>query len=214
MKRRASEHDQQDGPLNTASNAPVDEKRTLERALGHQIRALRRERDLSVSDLGAAAGISPGMISKMENGQISPSLGSINAVASALNVPITALFAAFEESRDCSYVKRGQGVVIERRGTKVGHIYELLGAGLRGEIVLEPYLITLKGDAESYTGFRHGGVEFIYMLTGEVSYRHADQDYHLKPGDSLMFDAQAMHGPAKLLKTPMTYLSIIAFPRP
>ncbi|GMA74871.1 hypothetical protein GCM10025880_12880 [Methylorubrum aminovorans] len=117
----------------------------MERALGHQIRALRRERDLSVSDLGAAAGISPGMISKMENGQISPSLGSINAVASALNVPITALFAAFEESRDCSYVKRGQGVVIERRGTKVGHIYELLGAGLRGEIVLEPYLITLEG---------------------------------------------------------------------
>ena len=137
--------------LNTASNAPTEEKRTLERALGHQIRMLRRERDLSVSDLGAAAGISPGMISKMENGQISPSLASINAVADALNVPITALFSAFEESRDCSYVKRGQGVVIERRGTKVGHVYELLGAGIRGEIVLEPYLITLEEDAEPYT---------------------------------------------------------------
>ncbi|WP_336490195.1 helix-turn-helix domain-containing protein [Methylobacterium nigriterrae] len=200
--------------LHTTSNAPSENPRTLERAIGHQIRLLRRERDLSVADLGAAAGISPGMISKMENGQISPSLASINAVASALNVPITALFSAFEESRDCSYVKRGQGVVIERRGTKVGHIYELLGAGLRGELVVEPYLITLEADAEPYTGFRHSGIEFIYMLTGEVSYRHADQDYHLRPGDALMFDPQALHGPAKLLKTPMTYLSAVVYPQP
>jgi quercetin dioxygenase-like cupin family protein len=80
-------------------------------------------------------------------------------------------------------------------------------------MVVEPYLITLEEDAEPYTGFRHGGIEFIYMLTGEVSYRHADQDYHLKPGDALLFDPQALHGPAKLLKTPMTYLSIIAYPR-
>jgi transcriptional regulator with XRE-family HTH domain len=199
--------------LNTASNAPVEDKRTLERALGHQIRLFRRERDLSVADLGTAAGISPGMVSKMENGQISPSLSSINAIANALNVPITALFSAFEESRDCSYVKRGQGVVIERRGTKVGHIYELLGAGLHGEVVLEPYLITLEENAEPYTSFRHSGIELIYMLTGEVIYRHANQDYHLKPGDALMFDAQALHGPAKLISTPMTYLSIIAYPR-
>ncbi|WP_111473302.1 helix-turn-helix domain-containing protein [Methylobacterium sp. XJLW] len=199
--------------LNTASNAPTDERRTLEKALGHQIRLLRRERDLSVADLGAAAGISPGMVSKMENGQISPSLSSINAIASALNVPITALFSAFEENRDCSYVKRDQGVVIERSGTKVGHVYELLGASLRGELVIEPYLITLKEDAEAYTSFRHVGVEFIFMLTGEVIYRHANHDYHLEPGDSLLFDSGALHGPAKLVKTPMTYLSIIAYPR-
>lgn len=213
MKRRASVEDRPDTVLNTASSAPVEEKRNLEKALGHQIRALRRERDLSVADLGAAAGISPGMVSKMENGQISPSLASISAVANALHVPITALFSAFEESRDCSYVRSGQGVVIERRGTKVGHIYELLGAGLRGDLVVEPYLITLEDDAEPYTGFRHVGIEFIYMLTGEVSYRHADQEYHLGPGDALMFDAQALHGPAKLLKKPMTYLSIITYPR-
>ncbi|GAB6845998.1 XRE family transcriptional regulator [Methylorubrum rhodinum] len=202
------------GPhLNTASNAPVAEERPLEKALGHQVRVLRRERDLSVADLGAAAGISPGMISKIENGAISPSLASINAIALALNVPITALFAAFEETRDCSHVKRGQGVLIERRGTKVGHIYELLGAGIRGDVVVEPYLITLQEEAEAYTGFRHVGTEFIYMLTGEVVYHHSGLDYHLGPGDALMFDSNGLHGPAKLLKTPTTYLSIIVYPR-
>ncbi len=199
--------------LNTASNAPVVEERPLEKALGHQVRVLRRERDLSVADLGSAASISPGMISKIENGAISPSLASINAIASALNVPITALFAAFEETRDCSHVKRGQGVPIERRGTKVGHLYELLGAGIRGDVVVEPYFITLQDEAEAYTSFRHIGTEFIYMLTGEVIYHHSGQDYHLEPGDALMFDSNGLHGPAKLLKTPMTYLSVIVYPR-
>ena len=153
------------------------------------------------------------MISKIENGAISPSLASINAIASALNVPITALFSAFEESRDCSYVKQGQGVLIERRGTKVGHIYELLGAGIRGEVVVEPYLITLEDQAEAYTSFRHAGTEFIYMLSGEVMYHHSGEDYHLQPGDSLLFDSHGLHGPARLIRTPMTYLSIIVYPR-
>ena len=203
----------EDSLLTTASNAPVAEARPLEKALGHQVRMLRRERDLSVADLGSAAGISPGMVSKIENGAISPSLSSISALAAALNVPITALFATFEQRRDCSHVKKGHGVTIERRGTKVGHIYELLGAGIGGDVVVEPYLITLKEEAEAYTSFRHTGVEFIFMLTGEVVYHHAGSDYHLAPGDALLFDSNGLHGPAKLIKTPMTYLSVIVYPR-
>ncbi len=200
--------------LSTVSNAPaVDPPRTLEKALGLQIRMLRRERELSVADLASAAKISIGMMSKIENGQISPSLSTIQAIAGALNTPFTSLFSAFEEKRDSSYVPAGNGVIIERRGTKVGHVYELLGAALGGEIVVEPYLITLEENAAPYTGFRHAGVEFIYMLTGEVVYRHADQDFHLRPGDSFLFDSGGLHGPQRLVKVPMTYLSIIIYQR-
>lgn len=199
--------------LATGSSAPPETPRTLERALGHQIRRLRRERDLSLSDLAAASGVSLGMVSKIENGQISPSLTTVNAVASALNVPMSSLFAAFEEKRDCSHVRAGQGVTIERRGTKVGHLYELLGAALGGDVVVEPYLITLADEAAPYTGFRHAGIEFIYMLSGEVIYRHADRTYPLAAGDSLLFDSGGVHGPERLVTWPITYLSIIIYPR-
>ncbi len=94
-----------------------------------------------------------------------------------------------------SFVPKGQGVIIERRGTKVGHIYELLGHALGGEIVVEPYLITLEKEASPYTGFRHAGTEFIYMLSGEVVYRHLDRTFHLRPGDSLLFDSGACTAP-------------------
>ena len=199
--------------LATGSNAPVDSPRTLERALGLQIRLLRRERDLSVGDLASAAGLSLGMVSKIENGQISPSLSTVNAVASALNVPLSTLFTAFEDKRDCSFVARGQGVIIERRGTKAGHVYELLGHALGGDVVVEPYLITLEDDASPYPNFRHAGTEFIYMLSGEVVYRHADRTYHLRPGDAILFDSGGVHGPETLVSLPMTYLSIIIYSR-
>jgi hypothetical protein len=157
--------------------------------------------------------MSPGMLSKIENGTISASLSSLEALSTALAVPITTLFATHEERRDCSFVEAGNGVVIERRGTKVGHVYNLLGHSLRGDVVLEPYLITLKEEAVPYTGFQHDGVEFIYMLGGEVTYRHADHEYHLKPGDALLFDSGALHGPERLVSLPATYLSIIVYPR-
>jgi len=196
----------------TGSNAPHD-SRNLERALGAQIRKLRRDRDLSVLDLAGSSKMSAGMLSKIENGQISPSLASLQSLANALSVPLSLLFAASEERRDCSFVRAKQGVVIERRGSKVGHVYQLLGHVIGGEVVVEPYLITLEQDAEAFTAFQHSGMEFIYMLTGEVHYRHGDNSYRLRPGDSILFDSSALHGPETLVKLPMTYLSIIVYPR-
>jgi len=197
----------------TGSSAPQAPERNLERALGHQIRTIRRQQDLSVADLASAAGISNGMLSKIENGGISASLGTLQAISTVLQVPLSSLFASFEERQDCSYVPAGSGVSIDRRGTKVGHVYQLLGHVLRGDVVVEPYLITLKEDAAAHTGFRHSGIEFIYMLEGEVDYRHGSEIYHLKPGDSLLFDSSALHGPESLAGADTRFLSIIVYPR-
>lgn len=188
-------------------------ERSLERALGSQIRAIRRAQDLSVADLASASGLSNGMLSKIENGVISPSLASLQAISSALQTPLSTLFESFEERQDCSFVKAGSGVTIDRRGTKVGHRYQLLGHVLRGEIVVEPYLITLSKDAAAHTGFRHSGIELIYMLEGTVDYRHGAETYHLEPGDTLLFDSSALHGPEQFTGEATRYLSIIVYPR-
>lgn len=200
--------------LSTGSLAPTDLRpRSVEEEIGIAVRRLRKGLDLTVSELCAAAGISVGMLSKIENGTISPSLSTIGALAKALNVSIASLFAESDERRDCSFVRAGQGLRIERRGTKAGHRYDLLGHSLAGEIGVEPFLITLKRDAQPYTNFRHAGVEFLYMLSGKVRYRHADRTYLLEPGDALFFDAAARHGPEDLIEAPMEYLSIIVYPR-
>jgi hypothetical protein len=56
-------------------------------------------------------------------------------------------------------------------------------------------------------------VEFLYMLSGKVRYRHADSSYLMEAGDALFFDAAARHGPEELIEAPMQYLSIIIYSR-
>ena len=84
---------------------------------------------------------------------------------------------------------------------------------MRGDLSVEPYLITLDTGSEPYDEFRHEGMEFIHMLRGRVVYRHGDRQYSLGPGDSLFFDALSPHGPTELLELPAIYLSIISTTR-
>jgi hypothetical protein len=86
-------------------------------------------------------------------------------------------------------VGAGRGVTVEGRGTKSDNQYSLPGHGLGGPVVVEPSLIARHEDAIPYAACRHGGVAFIYMLTGEVVYRHGDRTYYLLPGDALLSDS-------------------------
>lgn len=199
--------------LATGSGAPEAVERSLEQEIGSRVRDYRKLAGLTVSELATAANISNGMLSRIENGQISPSLNTLQLLSEALNVPLPMLVSSVESRRECSFVKRGKGVSIRRRGTKVGHQYSMLGQSLGGKIAVEPYFIELSKDAVPYTEFRHEGTEIIYMLSGEISYACGDKSYRLSPGDTMMFDSAELHGPDKLVKLPATYLSVIVYQR-
>ena len=122
---------------------------------------------------------------------------------------------SYEEKREAQHVRAGEHVEIERRGTRAGHQYNLLGhiGSNSSGVTVEPYIITLTTQSDTFPAFQHEGLELLYMLEGEVGYRHGDRVYDLKPGDSLFFDADAPHGPELLVKLPARYLSVIAYPQ-
>jgi DNA-binding XRE family transcriptional regulator/mannose-6-phosphate isomerase-like protein (cupin superfamily) len=186
----------------------------LEMAIGHEVRTFRKKLGITVADLATATGMSVGMLSKIENGNISASLSTLQSLSKALGVPITAFFKGYEEPRSASFVKAGEGVHLERRGTRAGHHYSLLGhiENNTSGVVVEPYLITLNTESDVFPTFQHEGMEFLYMLEGEVIYRHGESLYRMQPGDSLFFDADAPHGPEELVTLPARYLSIISYP--
>jgi transcriptional regulator with XRE-family HTH domain len=185
----------------------------LEVAIGREVRTFRKKLDLTVGELAKRAGLSIGMLSKIENGLSSPSLATLKSLSQALGIPVTAFFRKYEEERDASFVPAGKGLVIDRRGSRVGHQYQLLGHSVGKTITVEPYMITLTEESEVFPLFQHAGLEFVHMLQGKVLYRHADKTYRLGPGDSLFFDADAPHGPEELEKLPIRYLAIIAYGR-
>ncbi len=190
-------------------------EKVLEVAIGREVRAYRRKREITVAELSASTGLSIGMLSKIENGNTSPSLTTLQTLANALAVPLTSFFRGFEETRVAVHTKSGEGVNLKREGTRANHQYDLLGhigANASG-VSVEPYLITLTEESDVFPTFQHGGIETIYMLEGAVDYRHGDNTYALKPGDTLFFDADAPHGPEVLVKLPARYIAVISYPQ-
>ena len=195
------------------SNDPPQQEQhgveALEIAIGKQVRNSRKRLNLTVAALAKQAQLSTGMLSKIENGQTSPSLATLTSLASALQIPVTSLFRGYEEQRDVTFIKAGEGLPIERRGSGVGHQYQLLGHTIGKPYNIEPYLITIDDESEVFPVFQHAGTELIYMLEGRVTYRYASKTYTLEPGDTLFFDAEASHGPEDILELPCRYLAII-----
>ena len=127
-------------------------------------------------------------------------------------MPVTALFRKHEEQRDASYVEAGKGLVIERRRTRVGHRYELLGHTISGRVGDRAVPGDVDRGSEVFPLFQHAGIEFIYLLEGEVVYRAAGATYRLKPAIPSSSTATSAHGPEELVRLPIRMLAFISRP--
>jgi transcriptional regulator with XRE-family HTH domain len=183
----------------------------LEATIARQVRKYRVAAGLSVGEMAARVGISKAMLSKIENVQTSCSLTTLGRLAAGLDVPVTALFRGVDAEREAVYVPAGHGARIVRRGSRVGHLYELLGA-LRGPHKrMEAVLVTLTESSEVFPLFQHPGTELLYMLEGVMVYGHGDAQYTMRPGDALQLDGEGTHGPQELVELPIRFLSVTAY---
>jgi DNA-binding XRE family transcriptional regulator/quercetin dioxygenase-like cupin family protein len=183
----------------------------LERAIAGQLRRLRRAHGLTLAETAARTGISAPMLSKIENASISCSLSTLDRIAEAFDVPVTALFRGADTLREAVYTPSGGGARIAARGTRVGHDYALVG-GLRGPHKrMEAHIVTLTEGSEEFPLFQHPGTELLYMLDGEMVYRHEDSSYRMRPGDALQLDGEGIHGPRELISLPIRFLSVVAY---
>ncbi|HWE69792.1 MAG TPA: XRE family transcriptional regulator [Acidimicrobiales bacterium] len=183
----------------------------LEWVIANHVRNRRQAIGLTVAQLAESSGISKGMLSKIENAQTSPSLATIERLAAALDMPVTSLFRGLAEERDAVFVKAGTGPEIVRQGTRAGHTYELLGS-MRGPYKrVEPLLVSLSDQNEVFPLFQHAGIEMLYMLGGVMEYSYGRQSYRMTRGDTLQFEGDIPHGPTKLIKLPIRFLSITMY---
>ncbi|MEM7506728.1 MAG: XRE family transcriptional regulator [Pseudomonadota bacterium] len=176
--------------------------------IGNEVRLWRKERGLTGARLSQLAEITPGMLTKIEQGKVAPSIQTLLSIADALNVPISMFFHRIEKSRYVSFVPAEQRMKVDKRGARAGHLYEMLGHNTGQAIAIEPFLVTYDEDAEPFSTFQEEGYKFIFMVSGRIVYRHGERHFPLKPGDSLIFDAMAPHGPTELQDLPATLLSV------
>ncbi|MDR2364289.1 MAG: XRE family transcriptional regulator [Zoogloeaceae bacterium] len=186
---------------------------SLERYLGNCIKDIRRSHGLTIADVAARSGISRGMLSRIENAQTATSLDTLSRLAQALGVSLASLFRGYDtKDGSAQLVRKNEGMEVVRRGTKRGHTYHLLAYDQGPRKNFEPFLISIDHDSETFPVFEHPGTEFIYMLAGEIEYRHGQNTYVLKPGDALTFRGDIPHGPETLVCCPIRFLSVLMYP--
>ena len=181
----------------------------LEATIGKQVRLARKSAGVTLQQLSNQSLLSVSMISKIENGQISASLKTIQQICHALNISITSLFKQHDKDVEPTFVKSGDGLTIERAGSDESRHYQLLGHTVGGSLNVEPCLITVSSRDYDFPEFQHKGVEFIYMLKGKMDYYYGTKVYHFKKGDSIYFDADKPHGPKKIITDECQFLTVI-----
>jgi transcriptional regulator with XRE-family HTH domain len=174
----------------------------LERRVGEQLQAVRRHRGWSLRELAEASGLSLTTVHQIETGRTSPGLGTLQSLATALGVTVSALFDDHERTRPAVYAAVG-----ERPGVAIpGGRLERLASGLPSQR-LRGLVLTLGPRQE--TGpvpIVHPGQELALGLEGICVYEVAGQRYSLETGDSLLFESSQPHralnpgpGPARVL---------------
>ncbi|MFU0506890.1 helix-turn-helix domain-containing protein [Pseudaminobacter sp. NGMCC 1.201702] len=195
------------GQRNPSSESHKD---LLQVAIGGEARAQRRRQGLTAQDVATRAGISAGMLSKIENGLISPSLGTLKALSSALRLPLTCFFRSFENANTATFVKSGRHGNAPHDAKRVGEHCNLLSRiNPSNQCVIETHLVTLSGAHKKQAMCQHDGLIFLYMLEGKMVYRHGSKGYQISPGDSFFFEASVLHGPVNLVEFPIRYLSVV-----
>lgn len=152
-------------------------------ALGSRVRRLRAATGLSVRAFAEATGFSASFISQMENGVVSPSLGSLEKIAEALGVTLRDLFADAEQGR----------LIVRREDRPHAHSSwsraRIEALGVAGQ-KLAALLITLEPEGRS--GKRPRAQlkeEFGFVLEGEVRLTLGEEEHELRKGDSAVLPA-------------------------
>ncbi len=157
--------------------------------VGQRLRVLREERGISMRALARRSGLSANALSMIERALTSPSVSTLNKLATALEVPITAFFrqepvreqVVFRKAADRTQVPFERGLI----------------EGLGGEAFVgrvEAFLLTMEaGGSSGPHGMIHTGHELVFCLRGTLEYEVDEQRYLLEPGDTLIFAAQLMH---------------------
>jgi transcriptional regulator with XRE-family HTH domain len=156
--------------------------------VGDRLLKLRQVRGLSLRALAADSGLSVNAINRIERGESSPTVSSLQRLAAALDVALSEFFK-LEPEHATILVRGDEGL----RSRTEGVLVESLGAGLPGQH-LGPFLMTLDAGASSAEeAIQHGGEEFVHCLSGEVDYLVGDEWHRLREGDSLLFLANQPH---------------------
>lgn len=156
--------------------------RLKQHAVGELVRRLREGRGLSLRGLGGITDFSASFLSQLENGQVSPSIASMERIANALGVSLGEFFSSLGSSEGGVVVRSGERVLLQSQWSHA--TLEALSPMSRGRLI-EPMLITLEpGGRSGKHPTSQPREEFAFVLAGEVELTLGPETFSLRAGDA------------------------------
>lgn len=171
------------------SESSLPEITPEDRIVGARVHEIRTRREMTLKNLSDRSKLNINTLSLIENGKTSPSIGTLQRLAKALNVPITAFFETEDVSTPVVFTSHEHRPMATAAETHVQN----LGMNLKHS-TLEPFVVVMpKNSGSGGRTLSHGGYEFAYCLSGQVLYRIEEVEYPMQAGDSVLFAAHLPH---------------------
>ncbi|MBX3596778.1 MAG: cupin domain-containing protein [Rhizobiaceae bacterium] len=160
--------------------------------IGPRIRDLRLKKKLGLVQLGEHTGLSPAMLSKIERGQMFPTLPTLVRISLVFGVEL-----------DHFFNKGGPRMAVTRKSERVrlpipagtspgAYVFESLNYAL-ADRKMETFLAVFPSDGPASEPHQHGTEEFLYVLEGRLAVVVGDERVVLEAGDALAFDSGLPH---------------------
>jgi quercetin dioxygenase-like cupin family protein len=163
--------------------------------VGERVRKVRERRGLSLRDISQRTDLDVLLLKQIEEGAISPPLGTVIKLAKALEMKM-GFFISGEEERAYTIVRRNDRKVVSRYDSKkqkqYGYEFESL-APYKKDRHMDPFLVSLEPADTEAERSTHGGQEFIYVLQGRMKVHLGDEKHLLEPGDAIYYDSSVPH---------------------
>lgn len=160
--------------------------------LSQRIRVLRTLKGYTLEQVSELTGLTRGVLSKVENFRVTPSLATLAKIADALGVTMSELFEGLDARQDMVIVRKDERLVVERDRPDSNIVYHAL-AHKRPNKVMEPFLLEVPPGEARRQKLAHEGEEFLMVLEGVVDYEYGEHRFRLEAGDCLYEDGTTEH---------------------
>jgi transcriptional regulator with XRE-family HTH domain len=188
----------------------MEENTLLE--ISNKIKAIRRDRNITVQELADRVKVTKGLISQIENNRTIPSLLVLINIIKALDVDLNKFFKdiSSNNSYDTVLIKRKEEYEPFEKEQALGFLYQRIFTKAIKNSTVDIVLLELEPNASRPMVVTEA-FEYKYILSGKVEYIFDDSQYTLSEGDSMLFDGRLPHTPKNLTNSKAIMLIVYFF---
>jgi transcriptional regulator with XRE-family HTH domain len=160
--------------------------------LAQRIRSSRVARGLTLDEVSERSGLGKGLISKVENFRVTPTLPTLAKLCETLGIKMSDLVEGLDKRPKLLMTRRGERKLVERDSGQSSIVYHSLAHG-RAVRAMDPFELLVPAGGGRAQSMPHEGEEFLLVLKGKVEFEFDGELMSLNEGDSLYFDAESDH---------------------